>query len=443
MSNEDIAKACESIEKGNGFKKDEDYEEAAKCFAKAARQFQSLDLLRYAVEKLPDGELKYAILSPGIDFPYRSHNDWCSWQYYDLLSIMAFYRQDFHTAARAYYKLTKHKAYPKEHQPRIEFNSQYCKPNVLYHQLCSKMAEVSAKLQLSMLNPCTPVIHFIYLQGYKFGLHHYIAVASAAAVQKYDRIHIYNDIEPSDSEWWDRVKQLPRVHIIPICPANMINGNWVHMKQHQADIIRLCALKFMGGVYMDLDMLSLKPFDVFYEDQLWPNKCTVAVPRECEDKLCNCIIMAIPGSPFIVEWLKAYENSYGEVTDWWGGLSVRKPYELSKTMPCYVLETSAYLPFDYWHTEFFTKSKSSVDFSKSFGIHLWDTEQQKRGVLPRTVEEFRKSNSVFYQLFGHYVKAFDSEVQGAFLSDQDETDLEKSVQDTLNIDDKDIEEALL
>ena len=60
--------------------------------------------------------------------------------------------------------------------------------------------------------------------------------------------------------------------------------------------------------------------------------------------------------------------------------------------------------FNYFHTDFFKNNNNSISFDTSYGIHLWDTEQQKRGILPNTIEELENSKSKFWYFFKHLLE---------------------------------------
>ena len=54
-----------------------------------------------------------------------------------------------------------------------------------------------------------------------------------------------------------------------------------------------------GGIYLDPDVLSLRPIDKLMEKE-------VSLGRESHDGLANGIILAKPNAPFIRLWLNAY-----------------------------------------------------------------------------------------------------------------------------------------
>jgi hypothetical protein len=160
----------------------------------------------------------------------------------------------------------------------------------------------------------------------------------------------------------------------------------------------------MGGVYNDLDILTLKNYSELVA-KFKTNGKHIGLVFESEERLSNAFIISSANNKFINEWLYQYETTYGTVGDWWAGLSVEKPYELSLKHKdiIEIFNKETFLPFDYFHTDFFTKSTTNINYSNSYGIHLWDTEQQKRGILPKNEIEFAIGNTVFYQMFKEYI----------------------------------------
>lgn len=391
------------------------HEAATPFFIEAAKSLKSLDILQEARWNL-DEPKTLAVFKVGLSWPYNPVTEWSTWRFYDELSILAYWQKDQRTSYKAYKILCEEANYPQAHKERIEFNGQFCLPenNDTYESLCKEMKDIAASLPQKMktFNNLPSILHIIYLGGgYEFGLHHYLALKTAHVNMVWKRIHIYNDNAPTNNRWWTLATQIPGVHVFPITVPTRMNYHAVTFKQHQADIIRLVAMNEMGGVYHDLDMLTLKSYKHLLEELDSTRYVCLVLEHEEQRKLSNAIIMSMPQNRFIQTWIEAYETLYGDVKDHWGGLSVCKPYELAQSMKdnIIILPTETFLPFDYFHTEYFTKSTSRINFNNTYGVHLWDTEQQKRGILPKDEALFATNNSVFYQQFGKYLPTFKAE----------------------------------
>lgn len=98
--------------------------------------------------------------------------------------------------------------------------------------------------------------------------------------------------------------------------------------QHMSDKVRLFALKQFGGLYLDTDVLCLRPINLFGRQK-------VLMAREgnrSSKKLNNGIIyVPRPNHPFIDIWIQQYTEA--KRLGYWEYLSVRKPFELAQQYP--------------------------------------------------------------------------------------------------------------
>ncbi len=354
---------------------------------------------------------KLYLYKEGINIPIDINCEYSKWQFWDQCSLFAYYEKEYDLAFKSYEKLITLGMYPEKEKERIFNNGKYFDvlnpSNALNHSLFIKTLQaeknnIKGKIKYRGIIP--DIIHFIYLKGYEFGLHHYIAIKSADIVMKWSTIYLYNDIEPENNIWWNLTKKIESVKIIKIHPPTVINKNIITYKQHIADLMRLEILKLFGGVYFDLDMLTHKDFSNLLSQINMSNQLMMC--KETDTRINNAMIACVPDCDFIAHWLNEYYTSYGnEDLDTWGGLSVMKPFELLQLFPnTIILDTPTFLPFDYFHTDFFKNNNNSISFDNSFGIHLWDTEQQKRGILPASIDELENSKSKFWYLFKYLLE---------------------------------------
>jgi hypothetical protein len=345
-----------------------------------------------SVGKLLDDSSKYSLYKQ----VYNDNKEFTTFEsiearytFWDELSILAYYQNEFDIAQTAYKQLVKLNAFPSSQQDRIYRNAQfYDYGNNVSLEVCRNHIQ------------CLPVedgVHFIYLKGVDFSLHHYLCILSAVYHLK-SKVFLYYDIQPDETNtWWKKTNSLSQVHLVCVYPATYCNGHKLNFKQHQADLLRLLILHHMGGIYLDLDMFVQTDFrHVLPKDK----DCTMC--RESENGICNAFIYVTkPHTTFITNWLEIYESHYdGHYTRW----SITTPHELSETYAnsiC-VLPTQCFYPFDYMYTTFFTSPNDPLHLLNPketiLGIHLWETENAKRGNLPKDLETFREQNTLFYQL---------------------------------------------
>jgi hypothetical protein len=239
---------------------------------------------------------------------------------------------------------------------------------------------------------------------------HYVAIRSCYEVNKPEKIYLYTNTDLVDNEWWELAKKYCEVKQVRI--PEYINNHHIRYKQHQADVMRVYILQKAGGVYMDLDVLSLKPLDgtVAVPDietqgdtNLYNND--FVMPRESINRLCNCFIMSSKNHKMLDLWLDSYEKSYGEVEDYWGGLSVIKPLELieKNNLKVTILRGKSIIPFTFNDYEFFYRDITDK-ISDSLTVHLWDTEAMKYNMIPLDLKYFDTNNNTFTRHFEKYVK---------------------------------------
>ncbi|KAL0249880.1 hypothetical protein I308_103183 [Cryptococcus tetragattii IND107] len=147
---------------------------------------------------------------------------------------------------------------------------------------------------------------------------------------------------------------------------------------HKADVLRLLAMKYSGGIYLDIDIYVTKPFDdlLYYPTTLGmeasPDSRRSALDPE---GLCNAIIISQPNSLFIDRWLASYETFDGGI---WAQHSVVKPWQLAREHPTevQVLSERAFF-WPMWHGDEIKKTHetSQHDFKASgqYAYHAWES----------------------------------------------------------------------
>jgi len=164
------------------------------------------------------------------------------------------------------------------------------------------------------------ILHFIYVGGRPFSFIHFLAIFSAWKINQPDVIYLHHTEEPT-GEWWTLLR--PLVKLNRVAPVTQIHGNPVQYPAHQADVIRLEMLRRHGGIYLDLDVISINPFDPLLRN-------SVVMGIEPGTGLCNAVILAQPDASFIVRWQGEYHSFNGQL---WNYHSVVLPGELARKSP--------------------------------------------------------------------------------------------------------------
>ena len=112
-----------------------------------------------------------------------------------------------------------------------------------------------------------------------------------------------------------------------------IFGNPISKFAHKADILRLQALLEYGGIYLDLDVYTIRSYEPFmhFDTVLGLEGGVSPLPRQ---GLCNGLMIAAKNSTFIQKWYQTYK-AFND--DDWAGLSIRMPLKIALRHPEEVL----------------------------------------------------------------------------------------------------------
>lgn len=207
--------------------------------------------------------------------------------------------------------------------------------------------------------------------GKPFSFAHYLAIASCHAVNRPARINVHYTFEPS-GPWW----VLARPYITPVVSAEVtaIYGHALEHPAHRADVRRLEILLESGGIYLDMDVLCLRPFAPLLdlvEDDDAPD---VVMGEECGVGLCNAIIVSRPGAAFLQRWLESYA-SFDAAR--WNHHAVRVPRQLADECPglIHVVDRERFFWPMYWkdHLRAFFLRPDSQFTARSYALHLWES----------------------------------------------------------------------
>ena len=94
----------------------------------------------------------------------------------------------------------------------------------------------------------------------------------------------------------------------------------------KVDAIRYFLLYYYGGVYMDIDTISIEP----YEDLL---QYDCVMGKQCGERegLCNAIMFSKPKSEFFRKWIEVYPDHFDPKG--WDEASVILPLQLARLYP--------------------------------------------------------------------------------------------------------------
>ncbi|MER8855365.1 50S ribosomal protein L11 methyltransferase [Mesorhizobium australicum] len=215
------------------------------------------------------------------------------------------------------------------------------------------------------------LIHFIDLDESEFqtkdlDLHKYLAIRSAHAVNPMYLIYLHCNYSPHGL-LWNTVKTFTQVK--PTHVDSDIRFNNINRIEHKADLLRLIILDEFGGIYLDTDIISLKPFDTIAASTAVMGKEQRYLDGPVLG-LCNAVILAPKGSEFVRLWLKSYEGFHNEQ---WSEFSVQIPWRLAQQYPD-LIELQPATSFFYpngWPEGIYSLFGSVDEYPEAYTFHLW------------------------------------------------------------------------
>ena len=193
------------------------------------------------------------------------------------------------------------------------------------------------------------VVHFIHgmasmdersggAQPPVFGLIHYLAVVSALEVHKPTAVIFHYHTLPA-GVWWERAR--PLLTLTWHALETELAGRCMAHHAHRSDVLRLQILVAHGGLYLDMDTVSLRPLpsDVSNAAEFvmgWQNSTTARTFRQGKAfyGLCNAVLASAKGAYFARLWLDSFrvQRSNGH-DDWYDEFGVTLPAELVELHP--------------------------------------------------------------------------------------------------------------
>jgi mannosyltransferase OCH1-like enzyme len=126
-----------------------------------------------------------------------------------------------------------------------------------------------------------------------------------------------------------------------------------------ADYVRLIALQKLGGIYLDTDMLLVKPLDPLLSTKLLLGKES--------DRFVSCgMIGSVPNHSFI-EHMRAVYDTIKELRP--NPVIMTELYESLRPTDATVLPPRAFYPFDAHHIKNYKGQYLGDDV---YGVHLWN-----------------------------------------------------------------------
>lgn len=224
------------------------------------------------------------------------------------------------------------------------------------------------------------IIHYIYglkKQTSKFPFIYYISILSNYLINKPDIIYFHYQYEPY-GEWWEKAKKYVELNYM-----NTDNLYWGKKKivkyAHKADKIRLEILLKYGGIYMDIDTITYRPYN-----SLLNYDFVIGIQSENygDDNItlyCNAILLSKKNNIFLRNWMEKYEY-YFDSNDWCKA-SVHLPHIIFKNIDqkennIRILEKECFYYPSYNETDKIFEKNEEIN-ENLLTLHLWNTFSNK------------------------------------------------------------------
>lgn len=263
------------------------------------------------------------------------------------------------------------------------------------------------------------ILHFVFgmapdFGGKPFSLVHYLSVKSAVELNRPEAAFFYYQYEPQ-GEWWEKAK--PLLELNKITAPESIMGNKLYHVAHKADVVRLEVLKETGGIYLDLDTISVKPLTDLLHHQFiigqelkaafvpknWRQRLKIKiglkrVSKECSTGLCNAVLLSQKNSRFVNLWLNEYKTFRSAGRDkYWNEHSVQVPQQLAARFPDLLTQLGPYAfhyPL-YDDTGLRSMFEEEHEFPDAYLHHLWESFAWEKYMSKLTPDKIRSTPATY------------------------------------------------
>lgn len=219
-----------------------------------------------------------------------------------------------------------------------------------------------------------------------FGLLQAICVFSWKRLKLNSTPIIYTTFEPT-TYWWTVLKAMGVFHVKSTPLLESWEGKPVKHGPHRSDIVRLCKIYEHGGIYLDSDIIVLRPFFPMMHHDL-------VIGREKQYGYCNAVLLAKPKNAYIWNWLESFPSAN---LDDWNGFSVKRPMEIIPVNdPTVSIQPENSFFFPSWDELELIFDRTDTAMGSSYCLHLWRAAAEREGKLKDiSIKKILEGNSLF------------------------------------------------
>lgn len=222
-------------------------------------------------------------------------------------------------------------------------------------------------------------VHFIWISSPdygvpKFGFIEWLAVRSVLKTNPEFEVNFWTDHEPA-GKYWDAVKG--DLFIESITPPDEVFGNPIPHPAHKCDWLRLQVIQEHGGVYLDLDTITVGDLGKLMTP---PTTMVLETANGETQGLCNAYIASKPNTEFIAEWIERFRNFRSMGRDqYWAESAVKWPFYLMDSG--HTVEAAppyAFFKPDWTPQGIADMFDNALEFPSAIGFHLWSVITRPR-----------------------------------------------------------------
>ena len=275
----------------------------------------------------------------------------------------------------------------------------------IYHHCALKNAHKNEPAH-DVNTPCNgsqrvpSIVHFVWLwdapETYKF--RQLLGGLSVLRVVKPCAIYFWNAGFLPTGKYWDTFVENAtasntRLYLLNITTPLKFTGKKFIFEAHKSDIVRIYAIQYFGGIYMDFDIIALNSFS--------PLLCYDMVGllgRQGKKGagLPNALMIAVPNATFIQLWITKYRKNFKPTVWAYNSVSVPRAIYNQNESLVHVEETTIHVPhFRQLDTIF----KKHYNWRHQYAIHLWNNiPASKRRNKYENPTSIKTMNSAFGEI---------------------------------------------
>ena len=250
--------------------------------------------------------------------------------------------------------------------------------------------------------------------GKPFATFHYLNILTAWKLNPEYKINVYYYYKPNCWQF-DALSTFCNVIKLDSVPDSLA-GKQIPFGEMACGYLRVSKLLEEGGIYLDTDVVCIKPFD-----DLLDEKCVMGLEYSNKQTwgLCDAVILAEQGSEFMRLWKKNYEKNF--YPEYWSMDAVIVPYDIAiknhKTIRMVPTDFFFKFPWDEVGDNLIFKWVSPLDYA--YCLHLYESRPGRYSELCKyeldTVPNIKSTLAYIYRKVIFEEKGLEYPPAGSFI----------------------------